>query len=170
MQVAEASWSEPAVGLRGGVGYEPVAVTPGNLRAVGFADLRAGSAFLEERWLTDEMAAGRTKLSGVHTAAAEVLRVVFVDGARHEVAGPPEQLPSSDPGVPRATSDPLWMLDVLRNAQATEASARAVSDADLVATLPPAGSGRWSILRARKWEPRQLLVWTDEAGGPHASR
>jgi hypothetical protein len=66
VQVAEASWSEPAVGIRGGVGYEPVAVTPGNLRAVGFADLRAGSAFLEERWLTDEMAAGRTKLSGIH--------------------------------------------------------------------------------------------------------
>jgi hypothetical protein len=164
VQVAEASWSEPAVGIRGGVGYEPVAVTPGNLRAVGFADLRAGSAFLEERWLTDEMAAGRTKLSGIHTAAAEVLRVVFVDGARQEVERAPEQLPSSDPSVPRAMSDPLWMLDVLRNAGATEASARALSDADLVATLPPAGPGRRSILRARKREPRQLLVWTDEAG------
>jgi hypothetical protein len=61
-------------------------------------------------------------------------------------------------------SDPLWMLDVLRNAGATEASARALSDADLVAKLPPAGPGRRSILRARKREPRQLLVWTDEAG------
>jgi hypothetical protein len=164
MRVAEASWSEPAVGLRGGVGYEAVAVTPGNLRAVGFADLRAGSAFLEERWLTDEMAAGRTKLSEIHGVAAEVRRVVFADGVRQQVERAPKQLPNNDPRVPRTTSDPLWMLDALRDADAARASARALSDADLVAWLPPAHSARWSILRARRRRPRQLLVWTNEAG------
>lgn len=164
MRVAEASWSEPAVGLRGGVGYDAVAVTPGNLRAVGFADLRAGSAFLEERWLTEEMAAGRTDLSGIHAAAAEVRRVVFADGVRHEVERIPEQLPNNDPGTPRTTGDPLWLLDALRDADPTGESGSAVSDADLVARLPPRRSARWAILRARSREPRQLLIWTDEAG------
>jgi hypothetical protein len=70
--VAEASWGQPAVGLRGGVGYEPLTVASGNLRAVGFTDLRARSAFLEERWLTGDMAAGRTTVSGIHASAAEV--------------------------------------------------------------------------------------------------
>jgi hypothetical protein len=56
------------------------------------------------------------------------------------------------------------MLDALRDADATGASARALSDAELVAWLPPRSGARWSILRGRKQEPRQLLVWTDEAG------
>lgn len=150
--------------MRGGVGYEALAVTPASLRAVGFADLRAGSAFLEERWLTEEMAVGRTKLSGIHAVAADVRRVVFADGVREEVERTPEQLPRNDPSVPRATSDPLWMLDALREADTTGASARALSDSDLVASLPPRRAARWSILRGRKQAPRQLLVWTDEAG------
>jgi len=164
LRVAEASWSEPAVGLRGGVGYEAVAVTPGNLRAVGFADLRAGSAFLEERWLTDEMADGQTSLSGIQAFAAEVRRVVFEDGERHEVERAPEQLPVSDPTVPRTTSDPLRMLDLLREAEEAEPSALGQSDAKLVAWLPPRRRGRWPLLRRWQQEPRQLLVWTDEAG------
>jgi len=119
---------------------------------------------LEERWLTEEIAAGRTNLSGIHAAAAEIRRVVFTDGVRREVERTPEQLPNSDQGIPRTTGDPLWMLDALREADATRAPSRALFGADLVAWLPPTRPARWSSLRARRRKPRQLLVWIDEAG------
>jgi hypothetical protein len=159
------TWRQPAVGLKSGFGCAPAPISEGNLRGVGYTDLQLGVSYLDERWLTPEMAT-RSSLPDELRSAAEAQRhVLFFDGERHEVDARPLALPQpTRPHAARHQSDPWWTLDKLHGLEVDADSPAVEGDPDIIGRFSTTGIGR---LVRRVWDGRSdstAQVWLDSAG------